>query len=82
MKEDNLKKSVVVTNADKYEKNKESDDQNKQKEKKNKDNKGIFWVILWEMMNFLQKKVMRNNSECRSCVVLVHVVWQIKGVYA
>lgn len=38
--EDNLKKSVVVTNADKYEKNKESDDQNKQKEKKNKDNKG------------------------------------------
>ena len=43
---------------------------------------GIFWVILWEMMNFLQKKVMRNNSECRSCVVLVHVVWQIKGVYA
>ena len=37
--EDNLKKSVVVTNADKYEKNKESDDQNKQKEKKNKDNK-------------------------------------------
>lgn len=38
--EDNLKKSVVVTNADKYEKNKESDDQDKQKEKKNKDNKG------------------------------------------
>ena len=38
--EDNLKKSVVVTNADKYEKNKESDDQNKQKEEKNKDNKG------------------------------------------
>lgn len=28
------------------------------------------------------EKVMRNNSECRSCVVLVHVVWQIKGVYA
>ena len=35
-----VKKPVVVTNADKYEKNKESEDQNKQKEKKNKDNKG------------------------------------------
>lgn len=36
----NAKKPAIVTNADKYEKNKESDDQNKQKEKKNKDNKG------------------------------------------